>query len=142
MIAILLLEEWLYRHGINDVIFITVLQITTPFVIYLLTEELTHASGVIAVVTAGIISHIYDGGIKNQPELTLVREKTWDIIIYTLNGIVFLILGVELPLATTKLIVDDQISTLGGPWYFIFSLGNFALNSGALDFYLPSGQQI
>ncbi|WP_056978116.1 cation:proton antiporter [Lentilactobacillus senioris] len=113
MIAILLLEEWLYRHGINDVIFITVLQITTPFVIYLLTEELTHASGVIAVVTAGIISHIYDGGIKNQPELTLVREKTWDIIIYTLNGIVFLILGVELPLATTKLIVDDQISTLG-----------------------------
>ena len=113
MIAILLLEEWLYRHGINDVIFITVLQITTPFVIYLLTEELTHASGVIAVVTAGIISHIYDGGLKNQPELTLVREKTWDIIIYTLNGIVFLILGVELPLATTKLIVDDQINTVG-----------------------------
>lgn len=140
MIAILLLEEWLYQEGINDVIFITVLQITTPFVIYLLTEILTHASGVIAVVTAGIISHIYNGGIKNEPELTLVRERTWDIIIYTLNGVVFLILGVELPLATTNLIKNDQINTFGAiflsfivwlvillirvAWIFIYQLWN------------------
>lgn len=43
-----MIENWLYRQGINDVIFSTVLQVTTPFVVYLLTEEFLHASGVIA----------------------------------------------------------------------------------------------
>ncbi len=56
---ILMMENWLYRQGINDVIFSTVLQVTTPFVVYLVTEEFFHASGVIAVVAAGIIFHFY-----------------------------------------------------------------------------------
>ncbi|PAK79964.1 cation:proton antiporter [Lentilactobacillus parakefiri] len=109
---ILLIENWLYRQGINDVIFSTVLQVTTPFVVYLVTEEFLHASGVIAVVAAGIIFHFYGTSPdRSQPELKLVSEKTWDIIIYTLNGIVFLILGIELPLATTNVIQNNKINT-------------------------------
>lgn len=112
MALILITENWLYRQGINDVIFSTVLQVTTPFVIYLVTEEFFHASGVIAVVAAGIIFHFYGTAPdRSQPELKLVSEKTWDIIIYTLNGIVFLILGIELPLATTNVIQNNQINT-------------------------------
>lgn len=114
MALILLIENWLYRQGINDVIFSTVLQVTTPFVVYLVTEEFLHASGVIAVVAAGIIFHFYGTAPdRSQPELKLVSEKTWDIIIYTLNGIVFLILGIELPLATTNVIQNNKINTLG-----------------------------
>lgn len=109
---ILMMENWLYRQGINDVIFSTVLQVTTPFVVYLVTEEFFHASGVIAVVAAGIIFHFYGTAPdRSQPELKLVSEKTWDIIIYTLNGIVFLILGIELPLATTNVIQNNKINT-------------------------------
>lgn len=109
---ILLIENWLYRQGINDVIFSTVLQVTTPFVVYLLTEEFLHASGVIAVVAAGIVFHFYGTAPdRSQPELKLVSERTWDIIIYTLNGIVFLILGIELPIATSNVIQNDKINT-------------------------------
>lgn len=109
---ILMIENWLYRQGINDVIFSTVLQVTTPFVVYLITEEFIHASGVIAVVAAGIVFHFYGTAPdRSQPELTLVSEKTWDIIIYTLNGIVFLILGIELPIAMTNVIQNDKINT-------------------------------
>ncbi|EHL97971.1 putative Na+/H+ antiporter [Lentilactobacillus parafarraginis F0439] len=109
---ILIAENWLYRQGINDVIFSTVLRVTTPFVVYLITEELFHASGVIAVVAAGIVFHFYGTAPdRSQPELTLVSERTWDIIIYTLNGIVFLILGIELPIATTNVIKNDNINT-------------------------------
>ncbi|MEY2348475.1 cation:proton antiporter [Lentilactobacillus buchneri] len=109
---ILMIENWLYRQGINDVIFSTVLQVTTPFVVYLVTEEFLHASGVIAVVAAGIIFHFYGTAPdRSQPEIKLVSEKTWDIIIYTLNGIVFLILGIELPLATTNVIQNNKINT-------------------------------
>ncbi len=113
MAIILFIQNWLYQQGINDLIFNTVLQITTPFVIYLITEDFLHASGLIAVVTGGIFAHLY-GSVPEQgrPELTLVSEKTWDIIIYILNGIVFVILGSELPFATNHVISDNNINTL------------------------------
>ncbi|WP_283678126.1 sodium:proton antiporter [Lentilactobacillus sp. Marseille-Q4993] len=111
---VIVIQNWLFRQGINDVIFNTVLQMLTPFAVYLLTEELFHASGVIAVVAAGIVFHFFGGVIDySQPELTLVSERTWDIIIYTLNGIVFVILGIELPFATTEIIQNDKINTFG-----------------------------
>lgn len=112
MSLIELLRDLLRRQGINDVVFNTVLQIMTPFVVYVIAEELFHASGVIAVVTAGAFSHVQDTRlIEDSPELKLVTEKTWDIIVYLLNGIVFLILGDELPIATTKIIHDVHFNT-------------------------------
>ncbi|WP_288529983.1 sodium:proton antiporter [uncultured Secundilactobacillus sp.] len=107
-----LLRDILRRQGINDVIFNTVLQLITPFIVYVITEEVAHASGVIAVVTAGVLSHAHENRlVEDLPELRLVTEKTWDIIIYLLNGVVFLILGIELPLATTNIIKSTQFST-------------------------------
>ncbi|AQW21875.1 sodium:proton antiporter [Lentilactobacillus curieae] len=110
---VILLQNWLFKQGINDVIFNTILQVLTPFGIYLITEEAFHASGVIAVVAGGVLFHFF-GGVTDysQPELTLVSEKTWDIIIYMLNGIVFVILGIELPIATNQIIQNDKINTI------------------------------
>ncbi|NRZ02132.1 NhaP-type Na+/H+ or K+/H+ antiporter, partial [Clostridium beijerinckii] len=45
----------LRKEGINDVVFHSLLQILAPFVIFIITEEFLHASGVIAVVVAGIV---------------------------------------------------------------------------------------
>ncbi|WP_125544383.1 cation:proton antiporter [Levilactobacillus lindianensis] len=120
MTAIQLLMDILRRQGIDDVIFNTVLQIATPFVIYLVTEEITHASGVIAVVTAGVLYHARENRIvEDTPELKLVTEKVWDIIIYSLNGIVFVILGIELPVATSQVIKGGQFNT-GQAIFFAF----------------------
>jgi len=120
MTAIQLLMDILRRQGIDDVIFNTVLQIATPFVIYLVTEEITHASGVIAVVTAGVLFHARENRIvEDSPELKLVTEKVWDIIIYSLNGIVFVILGIELPVATSQVIKGGQFNT-GQALFFAF----------------------
>lgn len=106
------IRDFLRRQGINDVVFNTVLQIMTPFVIYVIAEEAFHASGVIAVVTAGAVSHAQESRlVEDLPELKLVSEKTWDIIVYLLNGIVFLILGDELPIATSKIIHDVHFNT-------------------------------
>ncbi|GAK48487.1 NhaP-type Na+/H+ and K+/H+ antiporter [Secundilactobacillus oryzae JCM 18671] len=120
MLAIDLLKDILRRQGINDVVFNTVLQIVTPFIIYLVTEEVAHASGVIAVVAAGALSHAQENRIiEDLPELRLVTENTWDIIIYLLNGAVFVILGIELPLATRNIIVNDTFSTTQAILYSI-----------------------
>ncbi|KRO16582.1 cation:proton antiporter [Lacticaseibacillus saniviri] len=112
MIAINFARQWLLQQGINDVILHTILQIMTPFLIYLLVDEGLNASGVIAVVVAGLLNNSQRNRyIAALPELRIVTERTWDIVVYVLNGIIFLILGIELPLATGAIIRTQAVNT-------------------------------
>ncbi|WP_220751040.1 Na+/H+ antiporter [Apilactobacillus xinyiensis] len=122
MLVITSVRKFLYRKGIKNVIFNVVLQIIAPFSIYMLSEEVFHASGVIAVVTAGIVLHMKNSTKQAlSPELILINEKTWDIIIYILNGIVFLILGIELPFATEAVIKSLKFNTLQSIMYAVIT---------------------
>ena len=112
MTLIQLIRDILRREGINDTIFNVVLQILTPFAIYFIAEEWFHASGVVAVVAAGVLTHIQNSHeAEDAPELRLVTEKVWNVIVYLLNGIVFLILGIELPVATQATIKGSHTNT-------------------------------
>ncbi len=105
-------RNWLLQQGINDVILHTILQVLTPFFIYLIVDEFMHASGVIAVVVAGLLSNTqHNRYVAALPELRIVSERTWDLIVYTLNGIIFLILGIELPVAMRDTIADHEVNT-------------------------------
>lgn len=107
------LQNLLHSINFNDAIFSVVLQVLTPFVIYVVAEDFLHASGVIAVVTAGILEHTSEHRVASQtPEISLLAERTWDIIIYCLNGVVFLILGIELPVAMESVIKSNKYGTL------------------------------
>lgn len=76
MLIITSVRKFLYRKGIKNVIFNVVLQIIAPFAIYMLSEEVFHASGVIAVVTAGIVLHMKNSTKQAlSPELILINEK-------------------------------------------------------------------
>ncbi|ETY75098.1 cation:proton antiporter [Lactiplantibacillus fabifermentans] len=114
MITIIqLIRDVLRREGINDTVFNVVLQILTPFAIYFVAEEWFSASGVVAVVAAGVLTHIQNSHeSEDAPELKLVTEKVWNIIVYLLNGIIFLILGIELPVATQATIKGTHTNTL------------------------------
>ncbi len=66
-----------------------------PFVTYLLAEEL-HVSGVIAVVILGLIisrftKKVFPEALKNQ------SKSIWDIIIFLLNGLIFILIGLQFP---------------------------------------------
>lgn len=66
-----------------------------PFLTYLIAEEL-HVSGVIAVVVLGL--GIADFSSKIFPKQLKVQSKTiWDIIIFLLNGLIFILIGLEFP---------------------------------------------
>lgn len=94
------LKEWLSIQGIKDVILHTLIQILIPFLIFIIVEEWLHASGVIAVVAAGVVANNHRKANESRmAEVQIVTERTWDVIIYLLNGIMFLILGIELPFA-------------------------------------------
>lgn len=112
MLIIHFIRLFMLQQGFEDVMFHTILQLVTPFIIYLIVEDLFHASGVIAVVVAGIISHSSRNIFLDfLPELKLVTEQTWSISVYLLNGIVFLILGIELPVAMHNTVHNPLINT-------------------------------
>lgn len=107
-----LFRLWLLQQGINDTILQTVLQLITPFLIYLLVDEVLGASGVIAVVVAGLLTNASGNRfISALPELRIVTEKTWDIVVYVLNGLIFILLGLELPVAMHATIESRAVST-------------------------------
>ncbi len=110
----------LRKEGINDVVFHSLLQILAPFVIFIITEEFLHASGVIAVVVAGIvhslISRRFETSIAEEQVLT---ENIWSIILFVLNGIVFLLLGLNIPLSMCETIADPNIGNLKAIGYVI-----------------------
>ncbi|MGX9136190.1 Na+/H+ antiporter [Rummeliibacillus sp. JY-2-4R] len=101
----------LRRAGIRDVIFHTLLHLLTPFIVYLVAEDLFHASGVIAVVVAGIAQAL----VKDKTETVLAEEQlltenTWSIVLFILNGIVFLLLGLNIPSTMKESIKNTSIN--------------------------------
>lgn len=89
--------KWLRRLGMEDVTLHMLIEILTPFLIFMAAEKLG-VNGILAVVSAGI-AHSF-GYKKMNPEvakLRVVSKSTWSVIIFVLNGLVFLLLGTQLP---------------------------------------------
>ena len=76
----------------------------TPFVVYFIAEEL-HASGIIAVVIAGLIHGLErDRLIRAQTELQMNYNQIWTTLSYALNGFVFVVLGFIVPEVVDEII--------------------------------------
>ncbi|PWW34372.1 MULTISPECIES: Na+/H+ antiporter [Paenibacillus] len=89
--------KWLRKLGMENVTLHMLIEILTPFLIFMAAEELG-VNGILAVVAAGI-AHSF-GFKKMNPELaklSVVSKSTWSVIIFVLNGLVFLLLGTQLP---------------------------------------------
>lgn len=115
---------------LNDVMFHAVITLLMPFLIYWVAEEVFHASGVIAVVTGGILTKILSDQHMDidSPEISLAMTRSWEIFAYILNGVIFVLLGIEIPFAMAGVVTSTQIHTgtaiLYGivTWFIIFML--------------------
>lgn len=118
----------LRRLGMEDVTVHMLIQIITPFIIYLVSEELG-LSGILAVVAGGIIHAIdRDRADTIQPKMQIVAESTWTVIVYILNGLVFVILGLQLPNVISKIWENDAFNHVQIMTYiFIITLMLFVL---------------
>lgn len=140
------LRVFLRRLGMEDVTIHMLLQLLTPFVIYILAEELG-LSGILAVVAGGIVHAIErDRTESMQAELQVVSQNTWSVIIYILNGLVFVIMGLQIPDATMTIwqspdysniqalsfigIISLSLIVLRFIWVYLFWEGSWLLGSG------------
>lgn len=73
------------------------INVMTPIVVYWLAEEL-HLSGILAVVSAGIVHSILYNRLRlTSTKVQMATTTIWTIISDALNGVVFVLLGVMLP---------------------------------------------
>ena len=86
--------EW-FEHRIDDGPIEIAVSILVSYAAYL-TAEAIHASGVLAVVAAGL----YLGRKSSQflsPSVRLQARAVWDSLTFVLNGFVFVLIGLQLP---------------------------------------------
>ncbi|MED4956155.1 Na+/H+ antiporter [Paenibacillus sp. FSL R5-0527] len=100
----------LRKQGIQDATLHSLLQILTPFLIFIVTENLLHASGVIAVVMGGIVHSL----LRERTETLLAEEQVlteniWQTVLFILNGVVFLLLGLIIPSSMRATVENPNI---------------------------------
>ena len=92
-----MLHKWLPTDSNID----TVLALTAPYVMYIAAEKF-HFSGVLAVVSGGLFlsarSHIF---LSHKSRLRGVN--VWSALGFVLNGLVFMLIGLELPVIISDL---------------------------------------
>jgi monovalent cation/hydrogen antiporter len=81
----------------------------TPYIVYLFAESI-HVSGVLAVVTAGLYLSWNSSELFSQ-QTRLQAKGTWNTVIFILNGIIFILIGLQLP-GIAESINEHSISEL------------------------------
>lgn len=114
-VGIGLLIGWIFmiahKHLPTDANTDIVLTIVTPYIMYLAAEEV-HSSGVLAVVSGGLLlSHKRHFFLSSSSRLRGVN--VWESFCFVLNGLVFLLIGLDLPEITAGL-GDVSISSAIG----------------------------
>ena len=95
------------------------IQILTPFLIYLTAEHLA-VSGILAVVAGGIVHSIEKKQVESSTlELQIMSENTWSIMMFILNGLVFVLLGLQIPEVVKAVYYNQEIDTFKAVGYVV-----------------------
>ena len=125
--AVVRAKNWISRRYGEDGGAQVLISLLIPFAAYLVAEHL-HCSGILAAVAAGVTM----GFVENSGEVAAVtrmrRHSVWDMIQFTANGIIFVLLGEQLPVILHG--AADIVRTTGHhePWWLAIYV--LAINLG------------
>ena len=91
--------RFLRTRGYEDATAHVVVEIFTPFIVFLTAEHIG-VSGILAVMSAGFLLKL--APIRFNPltnRIALTSSHVWEVLSYVANGIVFTLLGTQLPRA-------------------------------------------
>ncbi|WP_367913285.1 Na+/H+ antiporter [Leadbetterella sp. DM7] len=93
LLAFIFLE--VHRFFPTDVNMDTILSLVAPYLMYIVAEEV-HASGVLAVVSGGLFLSVRRHQFLRTSEARLKGANVWESFAFLINGIVFLLIGLDL----------------------------------------------
>jgi Na+/H+ antiporter len=85
---------FLRRKQLADETVSVLFSLITPYVVYLAAEAL-HASGVLAAVTAGVLTAQKISRIFDQ-DARIASHGVWTVLTFSLNGVLFMLIGLQL----------------------------------------------
>jgi CPA1 family monovalent cation:H+ antiporter len=122
-------QRWLFRHFGEPAGSPILVNLLNPFGAYL-TAEHTGASGILAAVSAGITMSYVELSGQLMAATRIQRSAVWDTVQFALNGVMFVLLGEQLPdILHGARVSLDQSGHLN-PWWLV--LYAFAISSGLL----------
>ncbi|HBU5899998.1 TPA: Na+/H+ antiporter [Klebsiella quasipneumoniae subsp. quasipneumoniae] len=104
-----------------------------PFAAYLLAEAF-HVSGILAAVAAGIAMHYEQLSGPRLPATRMKSSAVWSMLQTTLNGMIFLMLGEQLPRMLRTLPAVASQAGVPSPWYLLLYAVAITLALGLMRF--------
>ncbi|USU04433.1 Na+/H+ antiporter [Sphingomonadaceae bacterium OTU29LAMAA1] len=89
-------KAWVSRRYGEETASQILVSLLIPFGSYLLAEHV-HASGILAAVAAGVTMTFAEISRQAMAATRMRRNSVWDTIQFALNGIIFVLLGEQLP---------------------------------------------
>ncbi|WP_369689688.1 cation:proton antiporter [Lentilactobacillus kosonis] len=97
------IQDFLVSKSMDTSTVLLPLSLMSPIAIYQIAEW-CHASGILAVVAAGILQGIFSTRLRlTATDVQLVINSSWQVISSLLSGIVFVLLGVTIPTVISKM---------------------------------------
>ena len=125
-------EHMLLVRGYDDPPTHITLAMMLPFGIYLLADAV-QCSGILAAVAGGMT--VKFTGVMNEArtETRLKATTVWDMVNFTFNAVIFLLLGLQLPDLVTG---GAAIARAGGisPWFLILAIVGIQLMMSLIRF--------
>lgn len=122
-------KGWISRRWGEDVGAQILISLLIPFAAYLVAEEL-HASGILAAVAAGVTMSFTERGRPNGQSLAMTRIRravVWDTVQFVANGLIFVILGEQMPSILSR--AAEVVAGTSRPevwWLAVYVFATFA----------------
>ncbi|WP_019517615.1 Na+/H+ antiporter [Sphingomonas sp. Mn802worker] len=104
-----------------------------PFGAYLLAEHV-HASGVLAAAASGIAMSFAGSGVALGAAARIRRGAVWDMLQFTLNGVIFVLLGEQFPDLVHRARETIAVTGHDSMWWLLLYVGAIVAALGALRF--------
>ena len=95
-LAVTRAKAWVSKHYGEETGSQILISLLIPFAAYLLAEQI-HCSGILAAVAAGVTMTYAEISRQALAITRMRRNSVWDTIQYALNGIIFVLLGEQIP---------------------------------------------
>lgn len=109
------LNQFLVKRTGEEPAIQIMISLLMPFTAYLLAEHL-HVSGILAAVVAGIAMHYEKIAGRMQAATRMQSKAVWDTVQTALNGMIFILLGEQLPGMWTNMPEVAEAAGASHPW--------------------------
>ena len=119
-VAVTRAKAWVSRRYGEETASQILVSLLIPFGSYLLAEHL-HASGILAAVAAGVTMTFAEISRQAMAATRMRRNSVWDTVQFALNGIIFVLLGEQMPGVLAGAAQTVRITGHGNPlWLGVY----------------------